>query len=491
MKKLLLLVTVMLCVLSATAQKLGVQYDPTIQVTKNLQYFRPKGNLFVGDCMPFEHKGTYYFYWLLDSAHHASLNGLGGHQWGLSTSTDLKTWKQYPIVLGIDEPWEKSICTGSIVYYKNKFYAFYATRLINAEGNVNEQLSYAISKDGIHFDKQKPNPFYTSAPGYSKRDFRDPKVFVDEKTGEFHLFVSSWQENSVLQHAGGALVHLTSKDLKNWKVLDPILTGQPSVPECPDYFEWNGWHYLVYSDNSDTYYVKSKSPYGPWEEPRYQALNESWANVVKTAAFKDNRRIAAAWVPSRRDNKDNNGEIFGGNAIFREVTQQADGTLDTKFPAEMIPASGAAMDAKIVTKLFATLTDTDNLTIDAPNGVGSAFINNIPARCRITMEIEPGNSFDEYGFYLRSDDRADGGYRVNFSANNRIVSLGNTEIKAVAGLDKVIKIDLILNDDIIDICIDNKRCIVNRTVEQKGSFMWFYAKHGNVKFRSVKVSPLE
>src|SRR6218665_2115359 len=113
MKKLLLLVTVMVCVLSATAQKLGVQYDPTIQVTKNLQYFRPKGNLFVGDCMPFEHKGTYYFYWLLDSAHHASLNGLGGHQWALSTSTDLKTWKQHPIVLGIDEPWEKSICTGS------------------------------------------------------------------------------------------------------------------------------------------------------------------------------------------------------------------------------------------------------------------------------------------------------------------------------------------------------------------------------------------
>jgi len=60
-----------------------------------------------------------------------------------------------------------------------KFYAFYATRLIDANGKVNEQLSYAISDDGIHFVKQKPNPFYTSAPGYSKRNFRDPKAVVD------------------------------------------------------------------------------------------------------------------------------------------------------------------------------------------------------------------------------------------------------------------------------------------------------------------------
>ena len=183
--------------ISVQAQ-LGVRYDPSVQQTTNLQYFKPKGDLFVGDCIPFAHNGTYYYYWLLDSAHHKSLNGLGGHQWALSTSTDLKNWKQYPVVLGIDEEWEKSICTGSVVFYKNIFYAFYATRLINSEGKVNEQLSYATSKDGIHFEKQKPNPFYTSAPGYSKRDFRDPKVVVDEKTGEFHLFVSSWQEGPVL-----------------------------------------------------------------------------------------------------------------------------------------------------------------------------------------------------------------------------------------------------------------------------------------------------
>jgi len=489
MKKHILLFCLSLGFMTTKAQ-LGVRYDPAAQATQNIQYSKPRGNLFVGDCMPFFHNGTFYNYWLLDSAHHASLNGLGGHQWVLSTTTDLKNWKQYPVVLGIDEPWEKSICTGSVVHYKNQFYAFYATRLIDENGRTNEQLSYAISTDGIHFEKQKPNPFYTSAPGYSKRDFRDPKVFVDEKTGEFHLFVSSWQEKPVMQHTGGTLVHLTSNDLKNWKVLDPVLTGQASVPECPDYFFWKGWYYLVYGDGGDTFYVKSKNAYGPWHEPPYQALNESWSNVVKTAAFKDDRRITSAWIPSRRDNKDSNGEVFGGNLIFREVTQSADGTLNTKFPEEMIPMTEGTFDAKIDADLFAVLTDASNLAINATNGAGVAHIKHVPLKCRITMEIEPSGLFEEYGFYVRADETADKGYRINFSANNKIVSVGNTNIKAVQGLDKAIKIDLILNGDIIDLSIDNKRCIVNRAIEQQGGYFWFYAKHGNVKFKSIKIRPL-
>jgi len=482
----------LLLVVSFTANaQLGVSYDPKIQSTKNLQYWRPKGDLFVGDCMPFYKDGTYSFYWLLDSAHHASLKGLGGHQWALSTTTDLKTWKQEPVVLGIDEEWEKSICTGSIVYYKNQYYAFYATRLIDKDGKVNEQLSYAISPDGIHFDKQKPNPFYTSAPGYSKRDFRDPKVFVDEKTGEFHLLVSSWQENSVLQHAGGALVHLTSKDLKNWKVLDPVLTGQSSVPECPDYFLWNGWYYLIYGDNGDTYYVKSKNPYGPWEEPRYQAINESWNNVVKTAAFTNNRRISAGWIPSRDQNKDDGGERFGGNAIFRELTQEKDGTLNSGFPKEMIYETQAALNLSYKADLNSSLNESNGFTINAANGVGAVHAEALPLNYRLTMEIEPTTALEEYGLNLRSKDKSDGGYRLNLSPNSQTVSLGNTMIRAVKGLDKNIKVDIIVKDDIIDVSIDNKRCIINRTPEQKGTFLWFYAKHGTAKFKNVTISPLK
>jgi beta-fructofuranosidase len=469
--------------------QLSVRYDASVQPTSDMQYFKPIGNnLFVGDCIPFFHDDTYYLYWLIDSAHHSALNGLGGHQWVLSTTKNLKHWKNYPIVLGIDEDWEKSICTGSVVFANKKFYAFYATRLIN-DGKVNEQLSYAISEDGIHFKKQKPNPFYTSAPGYSKRDFRDPKVFVDSE-GIFHLFVSTKKDSAMLDGYNGALVHLTSRDFQNWQVKAPVLTGQNSVPECPDYFYWNGWYYLVYGDNSNTYYIKSRNPYGPWQQPPYQALNEDWANVVKTAEFSNGRRIAAAWIPSRLNNKDNEREIFGGNAIFREVLQQKDGTLNTKFPPELLPESRQALSLHLKYDSLTTKSSDENFMISSTNGIGAAHFENIPNNSRITLQIIPQGPNESYGLFLRSNNKAAGGYKLSFSANNSKAELGNTSISGVEGLDKAISVDIIMKDDIIDVCIDNRRCIVNRTVEQKGGFLWLYVKHGNVQFKSVKVYPL-
>lgn len=466
----------------------SIKYDPSVQPKTNMQYFKPSGELFVGDCIPFFHEGTYYLYWLLDSAHHAALNGLGGHQWTLSTTKDLKNWKHHPIVLGIDEAWEKSICTGSLAYTNKKFYAFYATRLINSEGNVNEQLSYAVSNDGINFKKQKPNPFYTSAPGYSKRDFRDPKVIVDND-GLFHLLVSSKKEESVLKGTEGALVHLTSKDLRSWDIKNPVLTGQGSVPECPDYFYWNGWYYLIYGHHGNTFYMKSRNEFGPWEEPRFQALNEDFSNVAKTAEFVNGRRIAAAWIPSRREGKDNMREIFGGNAVFREVIQYEDGTLGTKFPPEMIPAIGEPVK---LTLNYDSMTSHENgkYLISASNGVGAAYADGIPLNCRITLEIEPMGDNEEYGLYLRSDAKASGGYKLNFSANNQVVTLANTSISAVHGLNNTIKVDIIMKDDIIDVNVDNRRCIVNRLHEQKGNILWLYVKHGKARFKSIKVSPL-
>lgn len=490
MKRLASLCCLMFFVLLSKAQ-LSVRYDPTIQPTGSMQYFKPVGNnLFVGDCIPFYHNDTYYLYWLIDSAHHHALNGLGGHQWVLSTTKDLKTWTNYPIVLGIDEEWEKSICTGSVVFANNKFYAFYATRLINNEGKVNEQLSYAISNDGIHFVKQKPNPFYTSAPGYSKRNFRDPKVFVDS-SGRFHLFVSSNKDSSFMKNFDGALVHLTSKDLKNWEVQKPVLTGQNSTPECPDYFLWNGWYYLVYSDNSNTFYVKSKSPYGPWQEPAYQALNEDWANVVKTAQFGSNRRVAAAWVPSRLDDKDSNREVFGGNTVFREVVQALDGTLNTKFPSEMLPTVTAPVSLKMLCDSLTTKTDDQNFTIQAPNGVGAVHYENIPSNSRISLQVIPKSNNEEYGLVLRADDKGSKGYRLVFSANESQVSLGNTSIKGVSSLDHQVQIDIVMKDDIIDVCVDNRRCIVNRVIEHKGSHLWLYAKHGSIEFKSIKIAEIK
>jgi beta-fructofuranosidase len=474
--------------------QLGVRYDPTIQSTGNINYFKPQGNLFVGDCIPFFHDGKYYLYWLLDSAHHRALNGLGGHQWALSVSADLKTWKQYPVVLGIDEAWEKSICTGSVAYHAGKFYAFYATRLIDSAGKVNEQLSYAVSDDGIHFAKRKPNPFYTSAPGYSKRNFRDPKVIIDAD-GTFHLFVASDRTDAPTVE-NGALVHLTSQDLGQWTVHEPLIYGQADVPECPDYFQWNGWWYLIYGQAGNTYYLKSRSAYGPWEYPRYQALNEDWVNVAKTAEFNGGRRILAGWIPSRRDLQDNQGEVFGGNIVLRELSQEKDGTLNTFWPAEAAvsgggPApGGTGQPLNIVSDSLTHKQAADAYTISSTGGLGAFFCRDVPVDCRIDFEMSVKGAIDDFGCFLRSDERGQHAYVLRFSPQDREVTLAGSPIHAVEGLETKQKVQIVMKGDIIDVCIGGKRCIVNRLYAQKGSLLGFFARHGTVSFTKMKVSAL-
>ena len=84
MKKIFISIAFVLSGLVNGQAQFAVNYDPDIQPTDNIQYFKPVGgNQFVGDCIPFYKDGTYYLYWLLDEGHHSALNGLGGHQWSM------------------------------------------------------------------------------------------------------------------------------------------------------------------------------------------------------------------------------------------------------------------------------------------------------------------------------------------------------------------------------------------------------------------------
>ena len=125
----------------------------------------------------------------------------------------------------------------------------------------------------------------------------------------------------------GCLAHLVSLDLRHWEQREPfILPEYPGEPECPDYFEWNGWYYLIFSNQAVARYRMSRGPLGPWQRPEGDLLDDFPASVMKTAAFTGGRRIGAAFV-SRGG--------YGGEVVFREFIQRADGTLGAKWPAEL------------------------------------------------------------------------------------------------------------------------------------------------------------
>ncbi len=453
----------------------------------SMQYFKPAGNFFLGDCMPFACEGIFHLFYLLDEGHHQGLGGLGGHQWAHATTTDLIHWTHHPLALSITADWEGSICTGSVFYHAGTYHAFYATRL----RDWTQHLGHAVSQDGIHFEKTLPNPFASPPLGYAPKDYRDPFVFQDNE-GSFHMLVTSQLETYPLHDRGGCLLHLRSADLWDWQVVGPLLipAGEPgyaSVPECPDLFEWNGWYYLLFGLGLQTRYRMARHPLGPWLRPPVDALDTSFCAVMKTAPFGENRRIGVGWAGPRQADQDNGRMLWGGNAVFRELIQNADGTLGTRFPPEMTPATGDPLVLAFTALTVGCSGDSRQIDFDTPATSAVAALAPIPSKCRIHCRIEPAADSIRFGLGLRGDGPFAQKYDLVFDRPLRTVRLGQERIEGVAGLDAPFTLEVILYADMIDVCIGGQRCMINRLPELQGNRLFFFCENGAVRFAEIEV----
>ncbi|HEX8235215.1 MAG TPA: family 43 glycosylhydrolase [Abditibacteriaceae bacterium] len=451
-----------------------------------MQYFKPHDEFFVGDCMPFFHEGTFHLIYLLDEKHHQGKNGLGGHQWAHASSTDLKNWVHHPLAIGIDEEWECSICTGSVFFHQGTFYAFYATR----KSDGSEHLSLATSTDGIHFHKTTPNPFASPPAGY-RSAYRDPFVFQDRETGLFHMLVTAARENQRLPQSSGCLAHLTSPDLRTWSLTEPFLTpSYRDVPECPNYFEWNGWYYLIFSNHGTARYRMSRNPLGPWLRPPVDTFDSDMSRVLKSAAFSGNRRLGVAFLPTRKDGRNDGELLYAGNAVFREIIQLEDGCLGTKFPPEMIPGSGPVLPLPLNALTSGVTTTENNLTIQTPEGFGAASLTRVPRDVRLCVEVRPQPHTGSYGLLLRSSGNYEKGCELRFYPDAQRVELGDQSICCVEGLTQPFRLDIVVTRDIVDVCIAERRCLIQRAPECNGDTIFFYCHNGEVSFTAIQVREL-
>ena len=448
------------------------------------QYFTPPGEFFVGDCMPFHHDGTFHLFWLLDEQHHGKGDGLGYHQWAHSSTRDLVHWQDHPLALPIDQEWEVSICTGSVFWHDGLYYAFYATRMRNRDQHV----CVATSEDCLHFDKSPRNPIASPPAGYSPKDYRDPFVFTGPD-GLFHMLVSAQLEPYPLAERGGCLAHLTSGNLWDWELQEPfVLPGYQGVPECSDYFEWNGWYYLLFGNSLATRYRMSRGPFGPWEAPPEDVFEGPMAAVMKTAPFGDGRRIGVAHLLSANADYDEASRVWGGNAAFREIVQGPDGTLGMRFPAEMTPRGTP----------LANLPATQTV---AAEGFGLAALGTVSGQVRVTATATPLQPSSAYGLTFRASDDYSQGCEVRVSPAQKTVELRRTlagplpapapnAAYAVAGLEGPVTFEVVCQDDVIDVCVNGQQCLVARLPQVPEQSLCAFCQSGAVRFDDVTVEAL-
>lgn len=304
------------CLTREQLSELGASYDVpdapawTPETITDIQNWKPEGSVFVGDCMPFCCDDTLHVFYLKDRHHHYSKWLSGAHQWAHIMTRDLINWETCPMAVEIDDPAEGSVCTGSVIRFRDRYYAFYAIR---SPWGDPARLSCSVSDDCIHFEKTDLD-IRLEAP-YDAPSARDPHVFVGDD-GRVHMLVTT----SITREDGtfGCLAELASADLVNWTDLGPnVVYTDGSQPECADCFRYGDYWYRLYSIGGTAHYDIGKSAAGPWT-PSGETIGHNPQLCVPKAAVWHGRLIFVGF--DRID-------LYAGSMHVMEAFPNPDGRL--------------------------------------------------------------------------------------------------------------------------------------------------------------------
>ncbi len=452
-----------------------------------MHLYRPDRPYFAGDCMPFYHAGIFHLFYLLDENHHRGMGGLGGHQWAHASTRDLVHWDQHSLALPITHPEEASICTGSIFWHDGLFYAFYGQR----KPDWSQHLCMATSPDGITFTKSRVNPLLSPPAGFGRFDFRDPFVFQSDD--RFHMLLTARLDPYPLHDRGGCLLLLDSADLLTWHVREPFivpaaLPGQ--VPECSDTFFWNGWYYLIFSTGLRTVYRLAASAFGPWQKPAVDILDSPLNWVIKTAPIWDNRRIAVGFIGFRQGERDGAPVLWAGNVVFRELVQHPDGTLTTRFVPEMRLPSGSPLAIHPTGLTGGAGFSQDRLTLDGSQSQEVAAIDGLPSDFSLRALVKSEGHGVRFGLGLRGSGAFERFVELSFVPGLERIILGQETLDGVQGLHVPFTFEVVAAGDIIEVCVADQRCLINRLPELSGDRLFFFCENGKAFFAEIEISPL-
>ena len=446
-----------------------------------MQYWKPNDTKYsVGDCMPFWHGGRYHLYYLIDEGHHNSpvVGGLGGHSWAHRSSKDLKEWIDHPLAVPVDfAHGEASICTGSpLDPGDGSVLAFYAMRPLPPCG---EFIRMTRSVDGgTTFEKSQQ--LNLAPPEGFGPDFRDPVVFKGPD-GLWHMLVAT-KDKALPDGLNGCLGSLNSKDLVNWK-WEGVVLRTDSVPECPDIFEWDGLHYLLFGNAAGaTSHAIAQSPLGPWTRPARDIVACPMTKVMKTAQFDNGRRIGAAWIPYRNPN---GGTHWGGRAIFREIVRRKDGSLGVKAVPEM------ELDGPTVKATFKGLTDGastrgSSIYFEAANSFEVASIEALPADFKLKAKLAHDGKAKSFGFAFKRGEN----FELRLAEGN-VKLLHDNSINCAEELKtSPLDIEIVVRGEVIDARIGDSVALINSLPSRERGKLCLFCNCGKAKLEDIEIKVL-
>lgn len=475
---------------------------------KNIFYKPTDG--WVGDTIPFAHDGKFYIYYLHDERKGNTQDEYGYRtSWNLLITEDGVNIKDCKVVLPVGEydDADYACYTGSVIEGNDgQFHMFYTAQnnynpKYHRDGKPLQYVAHAISTDLINWEKLPELTFGADESIYEPFDWRDPFVFYNEDEKCFDMLLAA-RLRGASEKNGGCVGLCRSYDLIHWEAKEPFYNPESYMThECPDLFKLGNKWYLVYSTFSEkfvTHYRMSDKLSGPWTSPIEDTFDGRAFYAAKTAQVGD-KRMAFAWVPTKRGESDFGQYEWGGNFIAHEINQTTDNKLTVK------PADGLinmfnkeAVNEKI-----------NKVEIENFEGEKSYVINGMKETCMIEAVIEFSEGVRSFGIGLRQDSALANGYYLRFEPfYNRIVA--DMWPRRISGVnqwyvdgdkpfmielerpfdykslkDNKVYIRVVADGSIICLYVNNTTALTMRAYNMKRTNWGFFVKDGSIRVSDI------
>lgn len=193
-------------------------------------------------------KGRYLMYYSIPPTH---WNDMEGWNIGIAESHDLVNWQKVGEITpqeGLDYE-EKGLCAPCALVVKGKVHLFYQTY-----GNrERDAICHAVSKDGLHFDRDKTNPIFHPEPA----DWTCGRAIDAEVAffkGKYYLYYATRDPEFKVQKMGVAVADgKTDFSRGSWKeactksILYPHLLWEKQCIEAPSVLVKGNTMFMFYA----------------------------------------------------------------------------------------------------------------------------------------------------------------------------------------------------------------------------------------------------
>ncbi|HUN84368.1 MAG TPA: glycoside hydrolase family 32 protein [Terracidiphilus sp.] len=367
--------------------------DPDRDPSRPEYHLLPPHNWMNDPNGPIWWKGKYHLFYQLNP--NAAV--WGDMHWGHAVSTDMVHWRHEPIALaptpgGLDSEGcfsgSAAVVDGvpTVVYTGVENAPPNQVTLHDGNNKLRETQLLAIAEDDLllHWKKQAEPAIATPPAGMKVTGFRDPCPW--READGWYMGVGSGERDK-----GGCVLLYGSQDFYHWDYLHKLAEGKPNgkqsvnpcdsgeMWECPDFFELDGQHCLLYSTEGKA--IWTTGDYDPkkhrYTVSRTGVLDHGAYYAPKSFLAPDDRRILWGWIQETRQEVEFVAAGWAGvMSLPRVLRIGARGQLEMRPAREVQALRGAVEKATLYPDVpYRKLLETIRQELVIPVGFSSGTVS--------------------------------------------------------------------------------------------------------------------